>query len=95
MRTPPIESRIGAAVNDDAAMIRPFGEIAMAPDAGKAREIALLYFSPSGSFQNVAGMDGTARYKQLAFFAANRTALVIDTSTAVPSIGPESRAPDG
>ena len=39
-----IERRVGAAVDDDAAMLGPFGEIAVRPDAGKALEIGGAVF---------------------------------------------------
>jgi hypothetical protein len=53
-----IERRVRAAMDDHAAMLGPFGEIAMAPDIVEAGEIGGVVFRAVGSFQNITGMEG-------------------------------------
>jgi hypothetical protein len=76
-------------MDDDAAMLRPFGEIAVAPDIVEPLEIGRPVFLAVGSFQNITGIDGKALVQTSSPFSW-RTGLPSSsqTSMARPSPGP-------
>src|SRR5690606_8165987 len=73
-----IERGVGAAMDHDAAMGGPFGEVAMAPDIVEALEIGGAVFRAIGI---VPEHDGHGRKgacaDELALFAAHRPAVIV------------------
>src|SRR5690606_21547721 len=73
-----IERRIGTSVDDDAAMLRPFGKVAMAPDILEPLEIGCAVFRAVRVIPEHDGHRGKRpSADELALFAAHRLAVVI------------------
>ncbi len=84
-----IERRIGAALHDDAAMLCPFGEIALMPDARKPLEIGAAVLHPIGVVQEPNRHRGEwLRADKLALAGSHGCPASSNTSTAMPRPGP-------
>ena len=74
-----IERRVGAAVDDHAAVLGPLGEVAVAPDVGEALEVGGAVFLAVGI---VPEADRHRRERrgadELALLAAHRLAVVVE-----------------
>ena len=88
-----IERGVGAAVDDDAAMLGPFGEVAVAPDAGEALEIGGAVLRAVGVVpERRSASRGTAWCRPARpCRRARGLPSSSQTSTAMPRPGPGSR----
>ena len=72
-----IERRVGAAVDDEAVVRGQLDIVAVAPDAGKALEVAARYLASSGSFQKPIGIDGNGAVQTSSPLSPRRDRLAV------------------